>query len=164
MRNKMSDKYPEFSRKTWIPDNRAILRTTRKLSFSRCRCLCCLRQHRHCNSCGIQATYDACLGRLWKHTIDFGKENQLRTTPATNITRLSATVTGEATLSSTPTELGFLVSTSSSMADAKNYRVSPKNGSIQCEITGLTGGTTYYYCVYASSGINTLREHFNRVP
>lgn len=93
--------------------------------------------------------------------VDFGKENQLRTTPATNITRLSATVTGEATLSSTPTELGFLVSTSSSMADAKNYRVSTKNGSIQCEITGLTGGTTYYYCVYASSGINTLRSATN---
>lgn len=84
---------------------------------------------------------------------------------ATNITRITATVTGrlDGNVESV-TSCGFMYSTAesdmfvSSGSDAHFCELKPTAGTVEATFTGLEAGATYYYCLYAIAGRTTVKS------
>ena len=77
---------------------------------------------------------------------------------ATSVAATTATLNGSVTSDggSTVTERGFVYKTSSGVTIADNKTtVSGTTGSYTLPLTGLTGGTTYYFKAYAINGVGT---------
>lgn len=77
-------------------------------------------------------------------------------------TRFDAVLTGSAVEnpnSTTQCAIGFLISTSASLADAQTVEATAASGSNQytAQVSELTPGTKYYYCIYAGSGSHIVK-------
>lgn len=103
---------------------------------------------------------------------DDGPDNpapKLTLNEATNITRITATVTGRIDGNAeTITACGFMYSTAESdmfvaaASDAHRYELTPSTGTVEATLTGLTAGATYYYCLYAIAGRTTVKSEIKK--
>ena len=83
---------------------------------------------------------------------------------ATDITYTGATLSGtiQRNANSIVAECGILISQSRDMTSYTELKASASSSaSFAVNATGLTPGTTYYYCAYASSGYSEVRGEVN---
>lgn len=86
---------------------------------------------------------------------------------ATETTRSSATLAGNVVRnpnSQAKFEIGFLISTSQSMADTQTVTAQASGGNEHYagQVKGLTPGTDYYFCLYAKSGRSLVKSEVQR--
>lgn len=86
---------------------------------------------------------------------------------ATEATRSGATLTGNVVRnpeSQITFEIGFMLSTSQSMAEAQTVTAQASTGNEHYagQALGLTPGTDYYFCLYAKSGKSVIKSEVQR--
>ncbi len=87
----------------------------------------------------------------------------LVTSAPTTLTRFEAVLTGTAVknpASQMDCKIGFLLSASASLSDAKTFEAKPVeegNNQYSISVSGLQWGTKYYYCIYADAGNSRVK-------
>lgn len=88
---------------------------------------------------------------------------RLEAAAASNVTRTSATISGSIDNfnRSSLEDFGFMYSTVASLPEDATVKVSMTDmgsGTLVADISGLTAGTTYYWCTYANSGASVAKS------